>query len=345
MHSTNKPMKVVITGGGTGGHLAIAAVLQEALSARGHDAIFIGSTSGQDRMWFEKNSGFSHTYFLSTTGVVNQKGAGKAVALWRIFKAFLHSRSLLKIHHITAVISVGGFSAAPASLAALSRMVPLFIHEQNARTGRLNALLKPYARLFFSSYDKTSPVRAYPVSHRLFRKARVRTMLKRVIFLGGSQGAAYINDLALSVAPLLHQRGIAIIHQCGERDFARVETAYREMGIRVELVAFTKELPELLERSDFAVSRAGASMLWELCANGLPAFFIPYPYAAGDHQFYNAQFIVRKGLGWSQRQGEGLEAKLIAAMDENLEEKSRKLMELIEPDGAEKIVTEIERSV
>lgn len=338
-------MKFVITGGGTGGHLAIAAVLQEALSARGHEVIFIGSTSGQDRMWFEKNSGFSHTYFLSTTGVVNQKGVGKAAALWRIFKAFMRSRSLLKMHHVSAVISVGGFSAAPASLAALSRMIPLFIHEQNAKTGRLNALLKPYARLFFSSYDAISPVKAYPLSNRLFKKARIRTTLKSVIFLGGSQGAAYINDLALSVAPLLNKRGIDIIHQCGERDFSRVEAAYRALGISVELVAFTRELPELLERSDFAVSRAGASMLWELCANGLPAFFIPYPYAAGDHQFHNAQFIVQKGLGWSQRQGEGLEAKLIAAMDENLEERSRKLMELIEPDGAEKIIEAIEREV
>ena len=338
-------MKLVITGGGTGGHLAIAAVLLEALTVRGHETVFIGSSSGQDRMWFGKESGFTHTYFLPTTGVVNQKGLGKAAALWRILKAFLGSRSLLKKHAAACVISVGGFSAAPASFAALSRRIPLFIHEQNAETGRLNALLRPYAREFFSSYDSSSPVTAYPVSKVLFRKARVRTSLECVIFLGGSQGATYINDLALSIAPLLKSRGIAIIHQCGERDLERMERAYATMGITVELMAFSSTLPELLERSDLAVSRAGASTLWELCANGLPAFFIPYPYAAGDHQFYNAQFIVRKDLGWSERQGKGLEQKLIAVLDEDLAQRSRGLMRLIEPEGAEKIIEVIEREV
>lgn len=334
-----------MTGGGTGGHLAIAAALQKALSSRGDEAIFIGSTSGQDRMWFESGSGFTHTYFLPTTGVVNQKGLGKAAALWRIFKAFLRSRTLIRQYGADAVISVGGFSAAPAALAALSMRRPLFIHEQNALTGRLNALLRPFAKRFFSSYDPRSPVKSYPVNSVLFETARVRTRLRRLIFLGGSQGATYINDLALSIAPLLKARGIAIIHQCGEHDFERLKEAYVQMGVDVELMAFSTELPLLLERSDFAVSRAGASTLWELCANGLPAFFIPYPYAAGDHQYHNAQFIVQKGLGWSERQGEGLRERLIEVLDEDLEAKSKGVMGLIEPDGAREIIATIESEV
>lgn len=338
-------MRFVITGGGTGGHLVIAAVLQKALTEKGHEAVFIGSTSGQDRMWFEKGSGFEHTYFLPTTGVVNQKGFGKAAALWRILKALLDSRRLLLKHDASGVISVGGFSAAPASLAAIVLRTPLFIHEQNAMTGRLNTLLRPYAKLFFSSYDETSPVTSYPVDKLLFEKARVRTDLKRVIFLGGSQGATYINDLALSIAPLLKERGIAITHQCGERDFERLQEAYAEQAIEVELVAFTRDLPALLEKSDLAISRAGASTLWELCANGLPAFFIPYPYAAGDHQYYNAQFIVEKGLGWCERQDGGLEERLMAVLDEELETKSRGVMELIRPDGANRIIETIESEV
>lgn len=335
-------MKFAVTGGGTGGHLAIAAALQEALVQRGHEAVFIGSISGQDRMWFEEYSGFSHTYFLSTTGVVNQRGWRKLSALWRIFKAFLYSRKLLRQHQVKAVISVGGFSAAPASLAALSRFTPLFIHEQNAKTGRLNRTLQRYAKAFFSSYDDASPVKAYPVANALFRKARLRKKLERIIFLGGSQGATYINDLALSLAPLLKERGIAMTHQCGERDFERLKEAYAVMGADVKLVAFTKELPSLLAESDLAVSRAGASTLWELCANGLPAFFIPYPYAADDHQFHNALFIVKKELGWCERQGDGLEAELLSVLDEDLETRSSSLMKLIEPNGAEQIIKTIE---
>ena len=338
-------MKFVITGGGTGGHLAIAAALQEVLVERGHEAVFIGSTSGQDRMWFEEHSGFAHAYFLPTTGVVNRKGWQKVTALWKVFAAFLRARKLLKQHKSSAVISVGGFSAAPASLAALSRGVPLFIHEQNARVGRLNALLRPFAKAFFSSYEAESPVRAYPVAEVLFKKARVRKKIETVIFLGGSQGAAYINDLALSAAPILKARNIAIIHQCGERDFERVERAYETLGIEVNLVAFTRELPELLTQSDLAVTRAGASTLWELCANGLPALYIPYPYAAGDHQFYNARFIVQQELGWCERQGEEVEPLLTGILDEDMQSRSRGLMTLTERDGAAQIVKMIENKI
>ncbi len=338
-------MKFVITGGGTGGHLAIAKALEEVCISRGHEAVFVGSTSGQDRMWFEGYSGFSHAYFLETTGVVNQKGLGRLKALWRVFSAFLRARKILKQHRIDAVISVGGFSAAPASLAAISRLLPLFIHEQNAVEGRLNRLLKPFAKAFFSSYDADSPVTDYPVSQLLFDQARVRSKVKTVIFLGGSQGARFINDLALGVAAQLKQKGIAIIHQCGERDFERVEAAYAEAGVEVELYGFTKELPRLLERSDLAVSRAGASTLWELCANALPALFVPYPYAAADHQYHNARFIVEKELGWCEREGTDMQALLLAIVDEDMGEKSRALQNLVKPEGAEAIVKHIEKAL
>lgn len=335
-------MHIVVTGGGTGGHLAIARALGEALVERGHEVLFIGSTSGQDRSWFEGCSGFSHTYFLETTGVVNRKGFKKIAALWRVFRAFLRSRKLLKQHKAAAVVSVGGFSAAPASLAAISCRIPLFLHEQNAVEGRLNRMLRPYAKAFFSAYDEHSPVKGYPVGEAFFAKARVRSKVKTLIFLGGSQGARFINDLALEVASECSDRGIRIIHQCGERDYERVKEAYAAMKIDAELYGFTKELPSLLEQSDLAISRAGASTLWELCANGLPALFIPYPYAAGDHQFYNARFIVRQELGWCERESEGVAEVLLGLLDEELEAKSRALIAYCEKGAAERTAAHIE---
>ncbi len=146
-------MKFCITGGGTGGHLMIAQALVEALVKEGHEAIFIGSTSGQDKKYFQNSSQFSKCYFLETTGVVNQKGTGKLKALWLVFSAFLKARRILKTQNIEATYSVGGFSAAPASFASLFSLVPLFIHEQNAVEGRLNSLLKPFAKRFISAYD------------------------------------------------------------------------------------------------------------------------------------------------------------------------------------------------
>lgn len=338
-------MKLCITGGGTGGHLMIAQALVEAAVTNGHEVIFIGSTSGQDRKYFEHNSTFSHVYFLETTGVVNQKGFSKLKALFKVFRAFLASRKILKQHKIQAVYSVGGFSAAPASFAALSRFIPLFIHEQNAVVGRLNSLLKPYAKRFISAYDKSSPIQGYPVKEFFYKSARVRDKLKTIIFLGGSHGAASINDLALSVAEELKKRGIRIIHQAGERDYERVKAEYEKLGVEVELYGFTKEIPELIPQADFAVSRSGASTLWELTTNGVPSLFVPYPYAAGDHQFYNAKFIVDNNLGWCKRESKELKDVLLSVLDEELEDKSKRLLEYSKKDVAQKMIKDVEDSV
>lgn len=334
-------MKLCITGGGTGGHLMIAEALVGAAINDGHEAIFIGSTSGQDRKYFESHSPFSHIYFLETTGVVNQRGLGKLKALWFVLRAFFVSRKILKKHNIQATYSVGGFSAAPASFATLSRFLPLFIHEQNAVEGRLNSLLKPFSKRFISAYDKNSPIDGYPVKKEFFKSARVRSGIKTVIFLGGSQGAKAINDLALSVAKELQDLGIKIIHQAGEKDFERVKKEYQELGVDAELYAFTKELPSLMSRADLAVSRSGASTLWELCANGLPALFIPFPNAASDHQYYNAKFIVDNNLGWCKRENEDLKAMLISILTENLENKSAALLKHSKKDVAKKMIEDV----
>ena len=336
-------MKICVTGGGTGGHLMIAEAIVEAAVAAGHEVIFIGSQNGQDRKYFEGHSLFCHTYFLNTTGVVNQKGLGKIEALLKIFRAFLISRKLLKKDKIQATYSVGGFSAAPASFASLALSIPLFIHEQNAVTGRLNGLLKGYAKGFVSAYDKNSTIKGYPVKELFCKTAHLRKELKTIIFLGGSHGARAINDLALSVAWKLKKRGIAIIHQAGEADYERVKREYEKLGVEVGLYAFTKELPELIERADMAVSRSGASTLWELTTNGCPAFFVPYPYAAGDHQYYNAKFIVDNEMGWCEREGEQLESQLVKSLENpKLLEKSKKLLAYSQRDVAAKMIAKVE---
>ena len=107
-------MTLVFTGGGTGGHLVIALSLAQEAKVHGHKVIFIGSTNGQDRQWFGESSVFEETYFLETTGVVNKKGLGKIGALWKIVKAVIASRRIIRTVCADAVVSVGGFSAAPA---------------------------------------------------------------------------------------------------------------------------------------------------------------------------------------------------------------------------------------
>jgi len=334
-------MKICITGGGTGGHLMIAQALAQAAVNEGHELIFIGSTKGQDKKYFQNHSDFSNVYFLETTGVVNQKGLWKFVALFKVFIAFFKARAILKKHNIQATYSVGGFSAAPASMASISRFIPFFIHEQNAVEGRLNKLLKPFAKRFISAYDSNSIIKGYPVKDVFFKTARVRENLKTIIFLGGSHGAKAINDLALSTCRELQSRGIKIIHQAGEADFERVKQEYKALHVEAEVYAFTKELDSLIAKSDLAISRAGASTLWELTANGCPALYVPYPYAAGDHQYHNAKFIVENELGWCEREGDNLKNVLLEILEADLKSKSEALLEYSQKDVAKKMIKDL----
>jgi UDP-N-acetylglucosamine--N-acetylmuramyl-(pentapeptide) pyrophosphoryl-undecaprenol N-acetylglucosamine transferase len=330
-------MSIVMTGGGTGGHLAIIAAVKQKLQEEA--LIYVGSTKGQDKQWFENDTAFQATYFFETRGVVNQGGLGKVKSLFMMLKATLQAVKLLRKHQAKVVFSVGGFSAAPMAFAAKITGTPLVIHEQNAALGRLNRLLQPYATHFISSYLEQSPIHAYPIKEVYFQKARVRTKVEHILFLGGSQGAKAINDLALRLAPLLKAKGMKIIHQAGEAHIASVEEAYRNLGIEAEVFGFSTKLVSFMEQADFAVARSGASTLWELSAMGVPTLYVPYPYAASDHQYHNAQFLVEKNLAWLLRESELEEQKVMALLEEDIQRVSQGLMALVEKDGSQQIAT------
>ncbi len=324
-----------MTGGGTGGHLAIIKAVKEHLDD--NELVYVGSTKGQDKQWFENDDDFSHTYFFETRGVVNQGVLGKVKSLLMMAKAMFKSIKIIRKHKARVVFSVGGFSAAPMAFAAKLTGTPLVIHEQNAALGSLNKLLQPYATHFISSYLDESPIKAYPVKEVFFENARVRREVKTIIFLGGSQGAKAINTLALEMAPRLKEKNIKIIHQAGVKNVDEVKRAYEELAIESEVFGFTTKLADYMNEADFAIARSGASTLWELSATAVPSLYIPYPYAAKDHQFYNAQFLVEKNLAWMMREKEIDKEKVLAMLDEDLTDKSKGLIEIVEKDGSYKI--------
>jgi UDP-N-acetylglucosamine--N-acetylmuramyl-(pentapeptide) pyrophosphoryl-undecaprenol N-acetylglucosamine transferase len=328
-------MSIVMTGGGTGGHLTIIKAVKEHL--KNEELIYVGSTTGQDKQWFEEDNDFTEKYFFETRGVVNQGVLGKAKSLFMMAKATLKSIKILRSHKAKVVFSVGGFSAAPMAFAAKLTGTPLVIHEQNAALGSLNKLLKPYATHFISSYLEESPIKAYPIKEIFFDNAHVRKELKTIIFLGGSQGARAINNLALELAPTLKEKGIKIIHQAGVNNIDEVQKLYKELGIEAEVFGFTTKLAEYMNEADFAIARSGASTLWELSATAVPTLYIPYPYAAKDHQFYNAQFLVEKNLAWLMREKEIVMGKVLTLLDEDLSQKSQGLIDIVEKDGSQKI--------
>lgn len=325
---------VVVTGGGTGGHLKVADAFIEEFHNRGIDVIFIGSLNGQDKAWFENDKRLKKTYFLDTRGVVNKGSLGKVLSLLNIFSKTLYCLKIYSEYNIKTVVSVGGFSAAAATFASILRFgCKLYIHEQNSKMGKLNEITSKFATEVFSSFDQNSLVKDYPVAKEFFNAARVRDKIKTIAFFGGSQGAICINDFALKVAPRLNEMGIKIIHQTGKNDFERVNTEYKKLNINADVFDFSKDIPTKMLNADFAVSRAGASTLWELCANSLPTFFIPYKHAAGDHQYYNAKALFDKGLCFLRREEELDEEEFFRIIKSDIHKISIELISSISPNA------------
>ncbi len=331
---------VVITGGGTGGHLKVAKAFETEFISRGVHCIFIGSVNGQDKQWFEHDIKLRKAIFLDTRGVVNKGFFGKVKSLFQIYTAMSHCQEVFDKADVKTVISVGGFSAAPATFASVFRSnCKLYIHEQNSVMGKLNKLTARFATEMFSSYDETSRIKDYPVDMEFFDEARIREKVKTVIFLGGSQGAVFINEFALKVAINLNDMGIKIIHQTGQLDFARVKKRYAQLGIEADVFDFDSNISKKMAQADFAVSRSGASTLWELSANSLPTLFIPYPYAAKDHQFHNAKFLMEKNLCYVQRENELKEKYFFDCLnEEKLHKMSQGLVHSILLDGIKSMV-------
>ena len=180
------------------------------------------------------------------------------------------------------------------------------------------------------------------VKEIFFEKRRVRKELKTIAFFGGSQGAVAINNFALNLASRLNQMGIKIIHQTGAKDFSRVKNEYEKLKIDADVFDFTKDITEKMYEADFCVSRAGASTLFELCANNLPTFFVPFKYAASNHQYYNAKALLEKNLCFLENEDDLNIDKFFEILDKvELEKISIGLREFIKPNAIEKIVDDI----
>jgi len=332
---------IVVTGGGTGGHLAVARSFIDELYERGYKVIFIGSTKGADRDWFANYEKIELKYFLETKGVVNQNFLGKFASLFKIIKEAFFCKNIMQQYGVKKVISVGGFSAASASFGAIIGGLELFIHEQNSVMGNLNKITSKFAKEVFSSYDLNSSIKDYPINQKFFDFQRIRKEIKTIIFLGGSQGATAINNFAMEIAPTLQAKNIQIIHQTGKNDLEKCKLFYKESGIDATVFDFDKNILEYMDKADFAVSRSGASSLWELCALGIPTLFIPYPHASLNHQYYNAKFLLESNLCLLRLQNQLDKKVLEEIFNTDIETISGNLINTIKQDGVKQIIDRI----
>jgi UDP-N-acetylglucosamine--N-acetylmuramyl-(pentapeptide) pyrophosphoryl-undecaprenol N-acetylglucosamine transferase len=298
----------VIAGGGTGGHVTPALALGEALRERGDEVLFVGSERGLESK-LVPDAGFD-LEMLPSEQFMGRNLFGQLRGAFSILRCTWRARKLLKQFGADAVLSVGGYAAMPAALAAWLTQRPLFLVEPNAIPGRVNRLSARFARTVFVGFESTRgslPDKAesiclgVPLRRALYRafasrpeKGVPRTPL-RVFVFGGSQGARQLNENVPEALSRLRPKSVEVFHQSGEADRALVEARYAELGLPAEVVAFEGDMPNRYDWADLVICRAGALTVAELALAGMPALVVPYPFAADDHQSANARALEESG--------------------------------------------------
>ena len=355
------PLRVVMAGGGTGGHLYPGIAVARELLARRPDAevSFAGTARGIEARVVPRE-GFALDVIRSSgvkgKSIVDRVRGALLVPLgladgWRIVSA----------RRPSIVIGVGGYSSGPVVLVAALRGVPTMLLEQNAVPGLTNRLLARVVKAAAVTFDSTQAffgtkafVSGNPVRPEFFAASGPhqesvlddQTSVTQVLVFGGSQGAHAINVAMVEAASQLAAGGshLRIVHQTGERDVAMVRTAYRQAGLQASVEPFLYDMGRQLGQADVVVCRAGATTLAEITAAGKAAVLIPLPTATDDHQRKNAEALSVAGAAELLLQqdltGPVLAARVLALAGDR--ERRRRMSaaarSLARPDAAKVIV-------
>jgi len=299
--------RVVIAGGGTGGHLYPGIAIARELLARRPEATvtFAGTARGLESKVVPRE-GFQLDV-LRSAGLKGLSGLAvvKGVALLPVSLA--DAWRILSRRRPQLVIGVGGYSSGPVVLLAALRRIPTLLAEQNAVPGLTNRLLSRVVSAAAVTFESTLSyfgrrgfVAGNPVRAEFFDHSDVRLPTDpgkvRVLVFGGSQGAHAINVAMVEAAPrLAADGGVDLTHQTGERDVELVRNAYRDAGLPARVEPFLFAMDREMKQADVVVSRAGATTIAELTAAGRAAILIPLPTATDDHQKKNAEVLARAG--------------------------------------------------
>jgi UDP-N-acetylglucosamine--N-acetylmuramyl-(pentapeptide) pyrophosphoryl-undecaprenol N-acetylglucosamine transferase len=353
-------VKLLIAGGGTGGHVFPALAIAQEWLARGseREVVLVGTERGIE-MKLVPQAGLP----LETLRVAGLKGKGGATLLKNLAMlapAMLDARRVLRKHKPVAAFGVGGYAAGPMLLATWLGRVPNIIFEPNAEPGFTNKVLARISARIATGYEisaqawgKKAIVTGCPVRAEFF-SITPRKLSKpfRLLITGGSQGALPINRTVVDAMDRLAARKneLAIVHQTGERDYNAVRTAYARREINAEVVPFLTNMAERFAWADMIVCRAGAITAAEIAASGRAAIFIPFERATDSHQLRNAQEMTRAGAGRliseAELNAERLTAEIFSLLDqpEEIQKLSTAARGLARPHAARDIVNLIEEA-
>lgn len=315
--------RVLIAAGGTGGHIFPALAVADCLRRDGLQVDFAGTPQGMETTLVPARGYPLHC--LNMRGLRGKGLAGWLLLPWRLGRALVEARRILRTCGSQVVLGMGGYVSAPVGLAAWTLGRPLCLHEQNAVAGLSNRLLAPLAGRVFTGFPHAPWARAEWVGNPVRPEIAAlpapqerlagRTGPGRLLVLGGSRGAKVLNEIVVAaLASFEASERPEIWHQTGAEHLENTRRAYAEAGVVARVDAFIEDMAEALGWADLAICRAGAATVAELAAAGLGALLIPYPYAVDDHQAANARFLEQAGAGRMLRQedldGEGLRSIL-----------------------------------
>lgn len=300
---------IALAGGGTGGHVYPALAIGDALRARGHTVLYYGDPDRlEGRVAPERGYTFRAVRALQYPrgGIV-----GKLQFAWGLLRSVLATRGPLKADGVELVLGVGGYISAPPVLAGALIGAKRAVHEANAVPGLANKLCARFSHLIMLTFEGTRAhfppavpkhLVGVPVNPRILEgdraAARARYGLDPdrpvVLFVGGSLGAARINELAIAVARQA-DRPFQVLHLTGPRYLDEVTAAMGELPPGVSLVGYEDRIGDAYAAADLAVARCGSATLAELCAVGLPSLLVPSPHVTENHQEENARSLEEAG--------------------------------------------------
>jgi UDP-N-acetylglucosamine--N-acetylmuramyl-(pentapeptide) pyrophosphoryl-undecaprenol N-acetylglucosamine transferase len=325
-------MKVIIACGGTGGHLFPGLAVAEALTSRRHEVRLLVSEKAVDQAALAASTSFSDPFKVGVQAIsaVGYGGSRQLIRFcYRLAQATKDCADVCSDFEPDAVIGMGGFTSAPAVLAARWRRTRTLIHESNAVPGKANRWVGRFAdhvavgmadcARFFGRKPVTvtgTPIRAALRRGRL-ADAHEQLGIERgrltILVMGGSQGAHAINEAMACALPWLDdwRERTQFVHLSGTPDEPLVREAYEKNGMTAKVMSFCNQMELAYSAADLVIGRAGAATLTEVAAFGLPSILIPFPQAAGDHQLHNARVFERAGAARlvEQSQLSGLHAK------------------------------------
>lgn len=322
-------MRVLIAGGGTGGHLFPGIALADEIVTRHprNDVVFVGTDRGLEARVVPQN-GFVFEA-IKSRGLKGMGFLKLLLGLLLLPVSFFAALGLLRKYRPDVVVGVGGYSSGPVVLMAWLLRIPTAIQEQNALPGFTNKVLGRFVDAIFVSFEAAIPFFPYERAHALgnpIRRALLENFLRSkiaherftLLIFGGSLGARGLNSRVLEALPFLQdlKRQLHIVHQTGKGDFESVTRGYADQNFPAEVREFIDDMAGAYLGADLVLCRAGATTVAELTVCKKASILVPFPHATDDHQALNAKALVEAGAAVMFREAELTGEKLAATIRE-----------------------------